>query len=61
MINVCYENDPFHDPSEVIIIYYYIWMAVSEVVDDDNDNQSPLAIPLVKFMSNLNDVLSMCN
>ena len=36
-------------------------MAVSEVVDDDNDNQLPLAIPLVKFMSNLNDVLSMCN
>ena len=43
MINVCYENDPFHNPHDIIITSQ---MAVSEVVDNDNNNELPLAILL---------------
>ena len=41
----CPKNDLFHDPSDFIIMSR---MAVSDLVDNDNDNILPLAILLVK-------------
>ena len=39
VINVCSENDLFHDPGDVILTS---WMAISEVVNNDNDNELTL-------------------
>ena len=47
VINVCSENDLYHNPRDVIITSQ---MAVSELVDNNNDNELPLAVQLVKFI-----------
>ena len=46
--SVCYENDPFKDPRDIIITSR---MAVSEVVIITNDHELPLAILLEKFIT----------
>ena len=49
VINVCSKNDLYYDPHDVIITSQ---MAVSELVDNDkdNDNKLPLDVPLVKYI-----------
>ena len=46
--DVCPKKDLYHDPHDVIITS---GMAVSELVDNDNDNVLPLAIPIVIFLT----------
>ena len=41
----CPQKYPFHDPRDVIKTSQ---MAISDFVDNDNDNLLPLAVPLVK-------------
>ena len=61
MINVCTENDLYHEPRDVIIMSQF---AVSELVDNDNDNVLPLvnllkkSIPLVVVKMTFTNILS---
>ena len=41
----CPSRDIFYDPSDIIITSQ---MAVSDLVNNNNDNVLPLAVPLVK-------------